>query len=196
MPLMSQILINGRKQKVEYESLSTICFHCGQYGHVENTCNFKSTESMVEVSRGSPETESKVQKLNVERSKKKDGNYGPWMIVEKKSRENPQKLTRFHEKEKEGSRFSGLENMDLVKETQEMDMVDLRKSKGKDVLIEEQTAEIATEQASDGEALSAEEEPVVHQIASNLKENTRGVGMVDMGSLDSSKHTTVVFFEN
>ncbi|PPD78813.1 hypothetical protein GOBAR_DD24276 [Gossypium barbadense] len=26
--LVSQILINGRSQKVEYESLSTICFHC------------------------------------------------------------------------------------------------------------------------------------------------------------------------
>ncbi|XP_016752428.1 uncharacterized protein [Gossypium hirsutum] len=37
-PLVSQILINGRIQKVEYESLSTICFHCGRYGHVENIC--------------------------------------------------------------------------------------------------------------------------------------------------------------
>ncbi|MBA0686161.1 hypothetical protein Goari_013776, partial [Gossypium aridum] len=35
-PLVSQVLINGRSQKVEYGSLSTICFHCGRYGHVEN----------------------------------------------------------------------------------------------------------------------------------------------------------------
>ncbi|KAH1090722.1 hypothetical protein J1N35_017979 [Gossypium stocksii] len=50
-PLVSQIFINGRKQQVEYESLSSICFHCGRYEHVENTCNFKSTEPMVEGNR-------------------------------------------------------------------------------------------------------------------------------------------------
>ncbi|TYI36370.1 hypothetical protein ES332_A03G136500v1 [Gossypium tomentosum] len=63
-PLVSQILVNGRTQMVEYESLSTIYFHCGRYGHVENMCNFKIPESTVV----------------------KDGNYGPWMIVERKSR--------------------------------------------------------------------------------------------------------------
>ncbi|MBA0818913.1 hypothetical protein Gohar_025515 [Gossypium harknessii] len=29
-PLVSHILINGRKQNVEYESLSIICFYCGR----------------------------------------------------------------------------------------------------------------------------------------------------------------------
>ncbi|MBA0713332.1 hypothetical protein Golax_012372 [Gossypium laxum] len=48
-PLVSQILINGRSQKVEYESLSIICFHCGRYGHMENICNFRIPDSMVEV---------------------------------------------------------------------------------------------------------------------------------------------------
>ncbi|MBA0857613.1 hypothetical protein Goshw_014641 [Gossypium schwendimanii] len=48
-PLVSQILINGRSQKVEYESLSIICFHCGRYGHMENICNFRIPDSTVEV---------------------------------------------------------------------------------------------------------------------------------------------------
>ncbi|XP_016665736.1 uncharacterized protein [Gossypium hirsutum] len=48
-PLVSQILVNGRTQMVEYESLSTIYFHCGRYGHVENMCNFKIPESTVVV---------------------------------------------------------------------------------------------------------------------------------------------------
>ncbi|PPD77313.1 hypothetical protein GOBAR_DD25761 [Gossypium barbadense] len=34
-PLVSQILINGRTQNVEYASLSTICFHCERYVHVK-----------------------------------------------------------------------------------------------------------------------------------------------------------------
>ncbi|KAK5839844.1 hypothetical protein PVK06_008687 [Gossypium arboreum] len=33
-PLVSKILINGRSQKVEYESLPTICFHCRR-GHFD-----------------------------------------------------------------------------------------------------------------------------------------------------------------
>ncbi|KAH1130641.1 hypothetical protein J1N35_002019 [Gossypium stocksii] len=84
--LVSQILINGREQKVEYESLSTICFHCGRYGHVENICKFKIVESLVEVNRNSPVTEPVMQNSNVESSEKKDGNFRPWMIVERKSR--------------------------------------------------------------------------------------------------------------
>ncbi|KAH1039146.1 hypothetical protein J1N35_040889 [Gossypium stocksii] len=47
-PLVSQILINGRTQKVEYESLSTICFHCGRYGHVDTGCPFRATRPPIE----------------------------------------------------------------------------------------------------------------------------------------------------
>ncbi|KAH1090889.1 hypothetical protein J1N35_018146 [Gossypium stocksii] len=49
-PLVSHILINGRSQKVKYESLSSICFHCGRYGHVENLCNFRNSGPTIEVS--------------------------------------------------------------------------------------------------------------------------------------------------
>ncbi|KAK5818449.1 hypothetical protein PVK06_023386 [Gossypium arboreum] len=116
-PLVSQILINGRNQKVEYESLSTIYFHCVWYGHVENICNFKSTESMAEGNRGSPKAEPEIQILNVEEPEKKDGNFGPWMIVERKSKRKPrdsqQKLSEFYEKDKEGSRFSSLKNIEM-----------------------------------------------------------------------------------
>ncbi|KAK5812075.1 hypothetical protein PVK06_027474 [Gossypium arboreum] len=56
--------------------------------------------------------------------------------------------------------------------------------------------EIAAELTSEGEALSTEGVPDVHQIASNFKENVTGVGMVDVGSLDSGKHTAVAFFKN
>lgn len=88
-PLVSQILINDRSQKVEYESLYTIWFHCGRYGHVENICNFRIPNSTVEVNTDSSVTAPENQNLNVERSEKKDENYRPWMIVERKSRRKP-----------------------------------------------------------------------------------------------------------
>ena len=37
-PLVSQFLLDGKIQKIEYESLPTICFECGKYGHVLSKC--------------------------------------------------------------------------------------------------------------------------------------------------------------
>ncbi|KAK9006862.1 hypothetical protein V6N11_019193 [Hibiscus sabdariffa] len=37
-PLVSKIAINGQIQFVEYESLPTVCFKCGVYGHVSDNC--------------------------------------------------------------------------------------------------------------------------------------------------------------
>lgn len=37
-PLVSQIIINGKIQKVEYEFLPRVCFHCGRYGHMKDVC--------------------------------------------------------------------------------------------------------------------------------------------------------------
>ncbi|KAH1045830.1 hypothetical protein J1N35_036614 [Gossypium stocksii] len=55
-PLVSQILINRRSQKVEYESLSTIYFHCGRYGHVDNVCPFRTAGPSIEKDNKWPET--------------------------------------------------------------------------------------------------------------------------------------------
>ncbi|MBA0803405.1 hypothetical protein Gohar_013615 [Gossypium harknessii] len=43
-PLVSQILINGKAQRVEYEFLLSICFHCGRYGHVKGSCTCRVPE--------------------------------------------------------------------------------------------------------------------------------------------------------
>ncbi|KAH1091788.1 hypothetical protein J1N35_019045 [Gossypium stocksii] len=112
-PLVSQILINGQEQKVEYESLSTICFHCGRYGHVESICNFKSVETPANMNGDLLVTQPEIQNLNIENSENKDGNYGPWMIAvrksRRKSRSNLQKSTENLVGEKEGSQFHRLE---------------------------------------------------------------------------------------
>ncbi|KAH1074554.1 hypothetical protein J1N35_026882 [Gossypium stocksii] len=54
-PLVSQILINVRKQTVEYESLLTICFHCRRYGHMENFYTFRNHISTEGKNMDSPE---------------------------------------------------------------------------------------------------------------------------------------------
>ncbi|MFQ6657919.1 hypothetical protein Gotur_027405, partial [Gossypium turneri] len=40
-PLVSQVLVNSVLQRVEYESLPTIRYTCGKYGHTEEICPLK-----------------------------------------------------------------------------------------------------------------------------------------------------------
>lgn len=40
-PLLGQIIIDGRWQKVEYEGLHIICFPCGCFGHTTECCSIK-----------------------------------------------------------------------------------------------------------------------------------------------------------
>ncbi|KAK5785990.1 hypothetical protein PVK06_040614 [Gossypium arboreum] len=36
--LISQVLVNGTLQRIEYEYLPTVCFLCGHYGHIKEIC--------------------------------------------------------------------------------------------------------------------------------------------------------------
>lgn len=37
-PLVSQFQLDGKVQRVEYENLHVICFHCGKYMHNKEGC--------------------------------------------------------------------------------------------------------------------------------------------------------------
>ena len=43
-PLVFRFKIGDRIQKVEYEDLLVICYACGHFGHVTETCNFSHGE--------------------------------------------------------------------------------------------------------------------------------------------------------
>ncbi|KAA3469801.1 GroES-like zinc-binding alcohol dehydrogenase family protein [Gossypium australe] len=137
-PLVSQILINGRKRNVEYESLSTICFHYGRYGHVESSCTFRNSGANREKNIDQHEETSEVRKTVMDSSEKKDENYGPWMIIERRSRlkfrENVQNSLANQENEKEGSRFRILNNRDSHKDANEDGLPDSRCIKGKEIM--------------------------------------------------------------
>ncbi|XVE97063.1 hypothetical protein REPUB_Repub02eG0278300 [Reevesia pubescens] len=43
-PLVSKIFIGGCWQKVEYEGLKMLCFHCGKFGHTDLECEARMRE--------------------------------------------------------------------------------------------------------------------------------------------------------
>ncbi|KAL4303003.1 hypothetical protein GQ457_10G018810 [Hibiscus cannabinus] len=83
-PLISKLVVNGRIQLIEYESLPTICFNCGKYGHVNENCPELNTTPIIEepVTPQVPVIDNPNNPL-----------FGPWMVVEKRQRRQPKKST-------------------------------------------------------------------------------------------------------
>ncbi|KAK8673190.1 hypothetical protein V6N13_111539 [Hibiscus sabdariffa] len=77
-PLVSKIIVNGRTQIVEYESLPIVCFSCGTYGHANHNC---PRDKLVESAMDSdlPQLINPPNQQPVE-------SYGPWMLVERRRR--------------------------------------------------------------------------------------------------------------
>ncbi|MBA0832731.1 hypothetical protein Goarm_017099 [Gossypium armourianum] len=68
-PLVSQVLVNSVLQRVEYESLPTIRYTCGKYGHTKEICPLKERISMVEKERtdsASDWTATKLEGIGIE----------------------------------------------------------------------------------------------------------------------------------
>ncbi|KAL4297736.1 hypothetical protein GQ457_12G008990 [Hibiscus cannabinus] len=72
-PLVSDIIIDGRRQDIEYEGLPTICFKCGKYGHAKEVCG---------VTEPAPGSDTITDK------RKPEDLYGPWMQVVNRRRRN------------------------------------------------------------------------------------------------------------
>ncbi|MBA0843661.1 hypothetical protein Goarm_000830 [Gossypium armourianum] len=145
-PLVSQILTNGCSQRVQYESLLTIYFHCRRYGHVKDNCSFRSTKINMEKETAPSERSPKNHSMVEVGQGKEDKNYGPWIIVERrprqKFRDSVQHSYRNQEMEKEGSRFRALNNRNLNQELNDRDITDSRHNKGKDTIIDNQQRKV------------------------------------------------------
>ncbi|GMJ09311.1 hypothetical protein HRI_004600300 [Hibiscus trionum] len=108
-PLVSKLLINGNVQIVEYESLPTICFNCGKYGHLEIKCPD---------AKPVPESETNNEAPVDGDQRKKDDSFGPWMVVERKNRKPQGKQSEAQTKPTgmvfQGSRFNPIFESDIA----------------------------------------------------------------------------------
>ncbi|MBA0680017.1 hypothetical protein Goari_011749 [Gossypium aridum] len=87
--LTSQVLVNGRLQRVEFEALPDVCFSCGKYGHLKNLYPSSLTDRNSHDSEKIPKSFLSSETAS---AKKRDAlpmvgeAFGPWMVVEHKSR--------------------------------------------------------------------------------------------------------------
>lgn len=84
--LISQVLVNGTFQRIEYEYLPSVCFTCDHYGHVKKICS-KALKAQVsvegEICKGK---EDQVMGESSRNNNSQEGKFEPWMIIERKGR--------------------------------------------------------------------------------------------------------------
>ncbi|KAL1174946.1 hypothetical protein V6Z11_A04G051900 [Gossypium hirsutum] len=85
-PLISQVLIDGIAQRVEYEALPTVCFGRGKYGHVKDfSPKENANRNPISQSEVVKDVSVKAAGGNAEEARPE---FGPWMPVERKSQRN------------------------------------------------------------------------------------------------------------
>ncbi|CAL1397560.1 unnamed protein product [Linum trigynum] len=112
--LVSKYRIKRRVRRVEYEGLHTVCFGCGCYGHLEDSCPLAhSPEANPEERTKTTQEAGQEQKIRPEILE----DFGPWMLatrVKRKPRQQSNQKNNNQEKKREepgvqGSRFSVLD---------------------------------------------------------------------------------------
>lgn len=101
-PLKGDLLLNGKRLKLEYENLHTICFGCGKYGHLAEQCPCRSKGNMT-VDQNKGDARKNSEGKNQEGTSNANGQaepcqsvagdrqsteeaFGPWMVVARKAR--------------------------------------------------------------------------------------------------------------
>ncbi|GMJ04099.1 hypothetical protein HRI_004079100 [Hibiscus trionum] len=74
-PLKSGVIVDGKRQVVEYEGLPAICFACGKYGHTKENCGLLVTDMAAQAPQEPVPSEKEI--------------YGPWMQVTSRRRKLP-----------------------------------------------------------------------------------------------------------
>ncbi|KAL4363646.1 hypothetical protein GQ457_04G012640 [Hibiscus cannabinus] len=109
-PLVSGIVIDGKRQDIVYEGLPLICFSCGKYGHMKEACGGADVRSETTISSADQRDPKEL--------------YGPWMQVVNRRRrnstvvrgvvhENPKAMDNY------GSRFAALSEVNETNNVQD-----------------------------------------------------------------------------
>ena len=89
-PLVSQVEINGRVQKIEYEGLPVICFKCGRYGHQSEACSSNTNEGNIVGDYTNSQDKQRAEMTEPQEDRRMEvshfESFGPWMIASKKGR--------------------------------------------------------------------------------------------------------------
>ncbi|KAH9791203.1 DUF4283 domain-containing protein [Citrus sinensis] len=88
-PFVSQFLLDGKIQKVEYESLPHICFQCGTYGHFRELCPKRSLENDsqgVGVETVTDANSKGDAAVGMGSTSGNNPKFGPWMAVTRKGK--------------------------------------------------------------------------------------------------------------
>ncbi|MBA0556433.1 hypothetical protein Golob_026537 [Gossypium lobatum] len=85
-PLVSKLQIAKRNHRVEYESLPTICFHCGTYGHMKDDYPQNHNKEPIDGANNDvQQPKASVQQLNVfVQERVESEKFGDWMVVERR----------------------------------------------------------------------------------------------------------------
>ncbi|MBA0649104.1 hypothetical protein Goklo_016708 [Gossypium klotzschianum] len=75
---------NEGVQSVEFESLLVVCFSCGRYGHVKGLC----PSAVADLNLSGRKEMDPISMTEGSASMETEGPFGPWMIIEHKSRRN------------------------------------------------------------------------------------------------------------
>ncbi|XP_028766618.1 uncharacterized protein LOC114724436 [Neltuma alba] len=120
-PLTSKITVDGKSLFVEYEGLPTICYHCGRYGHLTDTCPQKNQDQMTEdTAANHPKTNQvPVMRSPVADEVEETNPYGAWMQVPSSRRRPAREMkkqpdTGYLKNVNTGTRF------DLLRETEDL----------------------------------------------------------------------------
>lgn len=81
-PLLAKFKLRRRIQRIMYEGLHLVCFHCAQYGHKQDLCPHACHAGQTETRDENLPSEPSVPVIRPEIM----DSFGTWMIVEQKQR--------------------------------------------------------------------------------------------------------------
>ncbi|XVE98093.1 hypothetical protein REPUB_Repub03eG0075700 [Reevesia pubescens] len=128
-PLVPRLHIGGRWQKVEYEGLGMVCFHCGCFGHSKEQClETKGNEAVSEVEKNDDNMEVAGNPVALGQSTEK---FGPWMIASKRIRK-PRQDSFSKPKQHNGKKGDENQGNNITGSRYAVLVEDLDKDEGKD----------------------------------------------------------------